>query len=108
MKNNVWQTRKKSNTVTLDFKRHSPSKCRTIDDGHDIRVHQATLSDSTHGIRLLQVQRLEQQVTGHTTSPLESLTNHFVQVMETIQQPGRSQDETGGTVTDTVTPRIIQ
>lgn len=46
----------------------------------------------THDIRLLQVQCLEQQVTGHTVGPLESLANHFVQVVETIQEPAGSHD----------------
>lgn len=80
--------------MTLDFERHFPLKWRTNDDGYCIKVHQVTLTDSTvtHGIRLLQVQCLEQQVTGHAAGPLESLANHFVQVVETVQQPAGSQD----------------
>lgn len=32
------------------------------------------------------MQRLEQQVTGHAVGPLKSLADHFVQVVETVQQ----------------------
>lgn len=46
----------------------------------------------THDIRLLQLQRPEQQLTGHTAGPFESLANHFVQVVKTIQQPAGSRD----------------
>lgn len=33
------------------------------------------------------MQRPEQQVTGHTVGSLKSLADHFVQVVETVQQP---------------------
>lgn len=49
----------------------------------------------THSVRLLEMQSLEQQLTRHTAASLVSLANHFVQVMEAVQQTAES-DKAGG------------